>query len=783
MTGRLDSADPASPVTVAVRDTRQASDRAVERLEAVSRITGAVIRSASLDEVLQRIVTGVRDALSTTTATLLLKEAGILRVRASSGVHPADAAAVRVPVGEGFAGTIAATRASRVIPDVGAHDVVSEYLRDAVASLAGVPLIADGELVGVLHVGSGSPDAFADDDRLFLELVAVPAAAAIVRARLYEGERRARQAAEAAARRTARLQEVTAALSTALPRREVIEAMVGPALRALGAAAGAVIETDGNGFALLDAVGYPADTIRTWSRFSDRPETPVAEVGRTLEPVFIGSRLEWLERYSEVLPDSEVDAAWAALPLRIGARLLGVLVARLPAPQQFSEQDRSYALAVAHQCAQALERGRLHDVERAARERAEIAAQRANALEHASALLASSLDYERTVGHVSELVVPDFCDFCQVYLRDIDHIKRVGSACVDPAKRLVLERLKDRPPLLVDGDTPLGEVVRTGETQLISVADDGFFAHVADDADHLSLLASLGPRTLIVAPLRARASVIGAIAMGRFDGGHPYTEEDRAFARELGRRAGMAVENARLYRELEEASEAKSQFLSTMSHELRTPLNAIIGYASLLRDGVAGQLSEPQREHISRILTASDHLLLLINEVLTLARVEAGKEHVDTVQCDLAQLVNDVASLISPIVRERGLTLEIDSPQSVPCTTDGTKLRQILLNLLSNACKFAERGTVALSLEERQGEAVFSVRDTGRGIATDDLERIFEPFYQVSQGTTRTEGGTGLGLTVSRRLARLLGGDLRVESTLGTGSTFTLTVPLTEPRR
>ncbi|MGH7504486.1 MAG: sensor histidine kinase, partial [Longimicrobiales bacterium] len=342
----------------------------------------------------------------------------------------------------------------------------------------------------------------------------------------------------------------------------------------------------------------------------------------------------------------------------------------------------------------------------------------------------------------------------------------------------VLERLVQRPPLRLESRTPQADAVRSGETRLISFADDAWLERVSDDADHFAVLSNLRPRTLIVAPLRARASVIGAITIGRFAAEPAFTEEDRAFADELGRRAGMAVENARLYRELAAASEAKSRFLSTMSHELRTPLNAIIGYASLLRDGVSGPLPPAQREHVSRILTASDHLLLLINEVLALSRIEAGKEEVDHARCDGAQMARDVAELVAPIARQKGLRLDVDAPASLPLRTDETKVRQVLLNLLSNACKFNDHGSVTLSVQASDRYATFRVSDTGPGIPPEELDRIFEPFYQVSQGTTRAADGTGLGLTVSRRLAHLLGGDLNVESTPGEGSTFTLTLPL-----
>jgi signal transduction histidine kinase/putative methionine-R-sulfoxide reductase with GAF domain len=578
-------------------------------LEAVARITEAVMRTAGLQDVLAGIVEGVRRELRSDTATLLLIEDDVLRVQAASGVRPEDAAAVAVPFGAGFAGRIAATRQPLVLPDVAPDQVHSAYLRDGIRALLGVPLLGDGELVGVLHVGwrhSRTPSA---DEQAFLELVGAPAAAAILRARLYEAERAGRAAAEEATERLRR------------------------------------------------------------------------------------------------------------------------------------------------------------------------AAATAQTLERVSTLLSSSLDYEHTLEHVSEAVVPALAEFCQIYVRAGDQIRRVAVACERSDKRAVLDAVNRRPALGLRGPSPQAAVLASGKARMINGADEEFYRKAAEDEEHRALLSELGVRGLIIAPMRTPAGVTGALLAGRFDATRPFTREDLGLLVEIGRRAGLAVENARLYAELAEVSEAKSQFLSTMSHELRTPLNAIIGYASLLRDRVAGPLTEVQGEHISRILGAADHLLVLINEVLTLSRLEAGKERVDPSTFDLAALTHAVSEMVLPIADRNALRLTVEAAGPVVVRSDETKVRQILLNLLSNAIKFTDEGGISVRVAQ-DTHARIQVRDTGRGIADADLERIFDPFYQVSQGTTRSEGGTGLGLTVSRRLARLLGGDLEVASQPGAGSTFTLRLPL-----
>ena len=239
-----------------------------------------------------------------------------------------------------------------------------------------------------------------------------------------------------------------------------------------------------------------------------------------------------------------------------------------------------------------------------------------------------------------------------------------------------------------------------------------------------------------------------------------------------------ALEEARAA--ADEANRAKSQFLAVMSHELRTPLNAIGGYAQLLELGIHGPLSEAQRESLGRIVRGQRHLLRLINDLLNLARFEAG--HVEYAQEDVAvaELVSSVVPMVEPQVAEAGLTLASAIDERAVARADRETLQQILLNLLTNAVKFTPSGgTVSIAAARvADGARVHvSVADSGIGIPADKLDRIFEPFVQVAVERTRRTQGTGLGLAISRDLARGMGGELRVRSEEGRGSTFTLELP------
>ncbi|HLM68799.1 MAG TPA: ATP-binding protein [Longimicrobium sp.] len=403
--------------------------------------------------------------------------------------------------------------------------------------------------------------------------------------------------------------------------------------------------------------------------------------------------------------------------------------------------------------------------EQAARRHAEAARQREAFLAQAGEILAGSLDYETTLASVARLCVPRVADSCIVYLMgEGGEVQRLGAAHADPRKEELLRAvLASRPfdPHAVSA--PIARALRTGEAELLpEIDDEGPEGEVA-------------PRSLLVVPLRIRERILGALSLGWDEPGR-YTPDALWLARKLADRAALAVENARLHREAQRASEVKSEFLAAMSHELRTPINATLGYTELMEMGVAGALTAQQREYLERIRRTQQHLLGIITDLLNYSRIEAGQVEYDITPVPACEIIDAVLPMVEPQALARGLEL-LRGPceDGLVARADRAKAQQIVLNLLGNAVKFTPAGgSVTVSCGAEAARIVITVADTGEGIEPDQHSAIFEPFVQLGRSLTSGHEGTGLGLAISRDLARAMGGDLTVRSTPGEGAEFTL---------
>ena len=417
-----------------------------------------------------------------------------------------------------------------------------------------IPLTVRGEVLGaVTYFTAESGRRYGEADLALAEALARQTAIAIDGARRRDAAERARRAAEQAAARTAHLQAITAALGRAVTPGEVASVIVEQGVAALGARAGSVmlLTSEGDWLEPAAIAGYPPTVAARFRRVSLAENLPVAVAVRMGEAIWIPSRLAYVTAHPELAwePTAEGDFAAGAIPLELDRRVIGAIGLSFPAPRTFADEDRAFGLALARQCSQALERARLYQVEREARDAAEWERRRAAFLSEASARLAGSLDWEETLAGLARLVVPDLADWCIVDAQTEDgSLKRIEVCCADPAKAEVAAELKRRAPI-PGRSVGAARAFETGRTQLIPETGEEFYREVSWDRAHLEQLRRVGIRSYIGVPLGARGRILGVVSLIAAESGRRYGPDDQALAEELARRAAMAVDNARLYRE------------------------------------------------------------------------------------------------------------------------------------------------------------------------------------------------------------------------------------------
>ncbi len=400
-------------------------------------------------------------------------------------------------------------------------------------------------------------------------------------------------------------------------------------------------------------------------------------------------------------------------------------------------------------------------------------------LSQASMILDLSLDPETTLPTIARLTTTILADICFVRVDPGDGFPGLTTAShSDPRLQWVVDEIAG----FVDGSGLESEVLqavrRAGEPLLFARIPESAMDQLAIEGRARTLARDLGARSAVAVPLRAKRGLVGVLLVARTAGTDPYDEADVHVLEELGRRIGLAVDHARLFQEAQLANRAKSDFLAVISHELRTPLTAVLGYADLLSAEVSGPLNEKQKHQVDRIRAGSDRLLQLIEGILAFARLKAGTERVRRQAVKLQPLLERLSAVLGPRIREDGSTLVMETsmaPDVMP--TDEEKLLQILVALLLNAMKFAHHGAIRLHVGRQDGRVTFDVSDNGSGIAPEHLPHIFNPFWQAEQPATRRAGGAGLGLSLARRTARLLHGDVVVLESSPAGTTFRLEIP------
>jgi signal transduction histidine kinase len=421
--------------------------------------------------------------------------------------------------------------------------------------------------------------------------------------------------------------------------------------------------------------------------------------------------------------------------------------------------------------------------EQALRAAAEDGERRAHFLGAAAGILAASLDFRPALTNLAELATPFLADWCIVdLLEENGTFSRAAVASSSPRAHTLVRRLREVRPA-ADSSGGVSRVLRAATPQLAAsiaaAAARGVLGLSADDP----AVRDAGLGACMLLPLVMHDRPLGVLTLIDAESGRIFDDDDLDLARELAARAAAAIERGRLYAQAQKANQAKADFLAVMSHELRTPLNAIIGYSDLLMMGVPEPVSDRAGEQVRRIRISARHLLGLIEEILTFSRIEAGREELHVEETCLDELLEDVRILIEPAAAEKMLEFHCRiSHGHVRFRSDPQKVRQVLINLLANAVKFTEAGSVSVDARIQDDRACIDVSDTGRGISEADMPRVFDPFWQAEQSRTRHAEGTGLGLAVARRLAHLVAGDITVRSVLGDGSTFSLQLPLRLPR-
>ena len=425
------------------------------------------------------------------------------------------------------------------------------------------------------------------------------------------------------------------------------------------------------------------------------------------------------------------------------------------------------------------------------RKRAEVADRM---LAEASAVFAGSLDVSRTFAKLAQMVVPEMADICVLFVtRDNGSVAVMGLESTAQSARDALIAFDQEHPIDATPWHPVWLPLRENRSILITdVHEPGGDSPLAAHPELTALAQRTGTTSLLIVPLAARGRTIGAMGMGTRSTRRRFDAIDLSLAERLGHVAGLALDNATLLageqraREeaerarttAERASMAKSDFLAMMSHELRTPLNAVAGYAELIELGLRGPVTEEQVSDLQKIRRNQRHLLGLINSVLSFARLDSGRISYDVTNVPLAACLQSMESLVQPQIGGKNLRYRCDTADPrVSVRADSEKIQQILLNLLDNAIKFTpDGGDITLRADVHDAFVHISVADSGAGIASSRWDEIFEPFVQVSTPTVRKEG-VGLGLAISRELARGMAGDLTVSSEIGAGATFLLTLP------
>jgi two-component system, NtrC family, sensor kinase len=685
-----------------------------------------------------------------------------------------------------FTGRAILERAVVHIPD---SEVDPEHqhraLRRAIGWRSGlfVPMLREGAPIGVIEVARAEPGPFSDSEIELLKTFADQAVIAVENVRLFkELEARNAELIDTLARQTA-TGEVLRAISRAqTDAQPVFDIIAESALRLCGAGYGQVALYDGDLLHMTAFHNVNPEGVEALRRRFPAPADGGSAMGRALQTRAVVQIPNVVEdpayAFKTELQTMGFQSLLVVPMLRKDEPIGAIAVGRLERGA-FPDKQIELLKTFADQAVIAIENVRLFKELEARTGELTRSVDQLTALGEISQAVSSTLDVETVlqtiVSRASQLAG---ADGCAIYEYDdateAFHIRATHN--LDP---VLVETLRAAP--LRRGEGAMGRAAETREpTQIADIAAPGAYqSHIRDT------LLRAGYRALLSVPLLREGEIIGSLSLNRHTPGD-FSPEAVEVLKTFATQSALAIQNARLFREiadksrqLEAASRHKSEFLANMSHELRTPLNAIIGFSEVLAQGMFGAINDKQTEYLQDILESGRHLLSLINDILDLSKIEAGRMELEPSDFDLPSAIENALILVRERASRRGITLGsiIDEHLGI-IRGDERKVKQVLLNLLSNALKFTPEGgriDVGACLADQMAEV--SVADTGIGIAPGDQETVFEEFGQVGTADKKAEG-TGLGLTLSRKFIELHGGRIWVTSQVGVGSTFTFTLPM-----
>ena len=784
----------ADQAVIAIENARlfREANEALARQTAMAEILRVIaISPTDVQPVLDTIAESAARLCASPDVTIFMREAPHLRVAARHGPIPSDTAlpldtqtAVGWAMLTGQTAHVADLQADAEQFPVSFQNARRLGFRTAL----NVPLMREGSAIGAISLRRTEALLFTEQQVALLETFAHQAVIAIENVRLFtELGTRNRDLTQALDRQTATSEILHVISGSRTDLQPVFDTIVRSAVRLCGASHGGVYRFDG---ALVHSVahdGYTPEQLRHWLAMWPKPATAphiVCRVIATRGSIRIGDfdAAPDAVLYPEVAASMRTRGARSvmAVPMFRQDEVIGGISIAHREVDAFSDTHVELLKTFADQAVIAIENARLlKELEDRTRELTG-SVEQLTALGEVGRAVSSTLDLETVLTTiVSRAVQLSGLDGGVVFEYDESTEEFVHRAATETGGTLAETRRATR---VRKGEGVVGRTAITLEpAQVPDITVPG--AHESRLRENLI---QSGIRAVLAVPMVYEGRLIGAVVVSRNRAGE-FPTETIELLRTFSTQSALAIQNARLFqeiehksRQLEAASRHKSEFLANMSHELRTPLNAVIGFSEVLLQRMFGELNEKQDEYLTDIYASGQHLLSLINDILDLSKIEAGRMELAQALFHLPSALENAVTLVKERAARHGITLQVDlEPQLGEVVGDERKIKQVLLNLLSNAVKFTpDGGRITLTAGRNDNAIEIAVTDTGIGIASEDQTAIFEEFRQVGADETRKQEGTGLGLTLARKFVELHGGRIWVESEVGRGSTFTITLPM-----